>query len=104
MAKTLAEKIAVMQAAEAGKKIECLSRQSSDDKWFWLPNPLWNWQGFDYRVKPEYVQVGKEEMEKLQATIRVYHVASDHGLSEKVDAFRKAARDVANSLKTGDSS
>lgn len=52
MAKTLAEKIAVMQAAERGEEIEVRACGSSD--WH-LPAQYfaWNWRDFDYRVKPK---------------------------------------------------
>lgn len=51
MAKTLAEKIAVMQAAERGEEIET---KFQDDKGIWIKvaNPLWDWYNNDYRVKP----------------------------------------------------
>jgi len=51
MAKTLQEKIAVMQAAAEGKKIEF--RDLVYVAWADCPNPKWNWGYFDYRVKPE---------------------------------------------------
>lgn len=49
--KTLAEKIAVMQAAERGEKIE----SSYDDGLSWnrCPAPTWNWHVNDYRVARE---------------------------------------------------
>lgn len=49
MAKTLAEKIAVMQAAERGEEIEC--KFVWDEPWLFVPTPTWNWDKFDYRVK-----------------------------------------------------
>ena len=52
MAKTLAEKIAVMQAAERGEEIEIRAYGSS--KWHLLAQYFaWNWRDFDYRVKPK---------------------------------------------------
>src|SRR6476659_8126448 len=47
--KTLAEMIAVMQAALDGKPIEC---GSLDNRWPWVLNdkPAWDWGAFDYRV------------------------------------------------------
>lgn len=51
MAKTLAEKIAVMQAAERGEEIEC--KFFWDEPWLFIPTPTWNWDKFDYRVKPK---------------------------------------------------
>lgn len=55
--KTLAEKIAVMQAAAEGKPIEGRFRPNSvtdeERNWEQLTNPNWNWSVWDYRVKPE---------------------------------------------------
>ena len=51
MAKTLAEKIAVMQAAERGEEIE--GRHLWSKSWMNIPTPTWNWDEFDYRVKPK---------------------------------------------------
>lgn len=52
MAKTLAEKIAVMQAAERGEEIEI--RACGCANWH-LPAQdfAWNWRDYDYRVKPK---------------------------------------------------
>lgn len=48
---TTAEMIAVMQAYKDGKSIECADKGGTN--WKKLPNPVWNWDRFDYRVKPE---------------------------------------------------
>lgn len=50
MAKTLQEKIAVMQAAAEGKTIQTRYHSSTAD---WRDcSPLWDWDAYDYRVKP----------------------------------------------------
>lgn len=51
MAKTLAKKIAVMQAAERGEKIEV--RNLNQIQWTRTNYPHWNWVDFDYRVAPK---------------------------------------------------
>lgn len=51
MATTLAEKIAVMQAAERGEEIE--GRYLWNESWMNTPTPAWNWDEFDYRAKPK---------------------------------------------------
>ena len=51
MAKTLSEKIAVMQAAALSEEIEC--RYLWEESWQSVPTPTWNWDKFDYRVKPK---------------------------------------------------
>lgn len=65
--KSLSEKIAVMQAFERGEKIECAevhTKGYSD-----VTIPLWNWDSFDYRVKPKeptkkYMVVGVDAESK----------------------------------------
>lgn len=51
MAKTLAEKIAVMQAAERGEEIQTHYIFGKD--WMDDTKPVWDWSNFDYRVKPK---------------------------------------------------
>lgn len=55
MAKTLAEQIAVMQAAERGEEIEICSiyEENLQANWKKIKFPKWNWVDFDYRVKPK---------------------------------------------------
>ena len=52
--KTLEEKIEVMQAALAGKEIEYFG---STKTWIIATCPCWDWEDFDYRIKPENKQV-----------------------------------------------
>ena len=49
--KTVKEKIEVMTAYEEGRKIE--ARYMQDGDWFNCPEPRWNWDVYDYRVKEE---------------------------------------------------
>jgi hypothetical protein len=46
--KTLAEKIAVMQAAERGEMIQIWD----GGDWVDCPDPTWDWRRCDYRIKP----------------------------------------------------
>jgi hypothetical protein len=55
MTKTLSEKIAVMQAAELGEKIEV--KHFSDVLWKSAPKAIFNWQDYDYRVEPCTIDV-----------------------------------------------
>jgi len=49
--KTLAEKIAVMQAAERGEKIECRLFGTGKSEWVdAVPEPRFDWWNSDYRV------------------------------------------------------
>lgn len=53
------EMIAVMQAFVAGKDIE-FELKGTTDSWRPATRPNWNWELFDYRVKPEWVpEVGQ---------------------------------------------
>jgi len=50
---TTKEMIAVMQAYEEGKKIQCKYLREEEDCWCDCNIPHWNWHVFYYRVKPE---------------------------------------------------
>lgn len=56
--KTLAEMIAVMQAAEQGKAIESAYLASPD--WKIATDPCWNWAAYNYRVALEPKRVPLE--------------------------------------------
>lgn len=47
--KTTKEMIEVMQSFDDGKEIEC------NNGYGWIPmsDPIWNWIGNDYRIKPK---------------------------------------------------
>ena len=55
--KTLAEKIAVMQAFERGEVVETTPRKVGD--WFPTRDPVWDWVAYDYRIaeKPKKVKL-----------------------------------------------
>ena len=63
--KTIQEKIAVMQAFIEGKKIQL--RHFNDSKYYDCTKPGWNWDSYDYRIKPatEYVPFTFEDAEFL---------------------------------------
>jgi hypothetical protein len=52
---TLAEKIAVMQAAERGEKIEW--RPVASAVWGPIIHPTWHWGEYDYRVAPRKLKI-----------------------------------------------
>mgnify|MGYP000997886397 CR=1 FL=1 len=56
---SLAEKIAVMQAAERGEKIESKYIALQCPEAAWCPNskPVWDWINFDYRVAPRTMEI-----------------------------------------------
>lgn len=45
-------RIGVMQAAQSGKEIQCRGC-GVNSCWRTTRHPVWNWDAFDYRVKPE---------------------------------------------------
>lgn len=54
--KTIAEKVAVMQAAERGEPIECRFLRGVgeiDGPWVLVDNPQFDWSHVDYRVAPK---------------------------------------------------
>lgn len=50
---TLEEKISVMTAYSNGKTVQCKAKFLIDDNWDDASNPEWNWDDFEYRIKPE---------------------------------------------------
>lgn len=48
---TTGEMIAVMQAFEDGKEIECMHKDGNI--WLRVEHPVWDWPHCDYRIKPE---------------------------------------------------
>lgn len=61
MAKTLAEKIAVMQHYSSGGKIQYRYAKVSSGRWDESEVPTWNWNAFDYRQKPQPREVWVNE-------------------------------------------
>ena len=48
----LKKMIEIMQHYENGGEVENKEKHSDDAKWI-LACPVWNWDSFDYRIKPE---------------------------------------------------
>lgn len=92
--KTLSEKIAVMQAALEGEKIE-FSFNVLTPEWRETPEPIWNWDDFDYRVAPEDSPCREADKMKGKRCI----------LSERgEDTFRSVARQFdCGGIITGES-
>lgn len=66
------EMIAVMQAYDEGKTIQVRFADYESD-WGPCPKPIWNWNDFEYRIKPEprYLNVycGKAVYTLWQSTL-----------------------------------
>jgi hypothetical protein len=65
MAKTLQEKIAVMQAFAEGKKIQF--QIALQEEWLDTDQPTWDWWARDYRIVPE---------RPIEKAYRIYHIAA----------------------------
>ena len=59
MAKTLKEKIKVMEHYENGGEVECVEK--GNNNWEIVTKPLWNWDDFDYRIKKQKQKVTIEK-------------------------------------------
>ena len=58
----LKEMIKVMQHYEDGRDVEFKRTIEDDTKWEkLLPVPVWNWERFNYRIKPEKQKVTIEK-------------------------------------------
>lgn len=74
---TTKEKIAVMQAYDDGKTV--LYRDKKEYDWYETHDPLWDWDTFDYRVKPDpKLRPYKDAQELLQAQ-------REHGMYIEID-------------------
>ena len=50
----LKKMIEIMQHFDNGREVEFKRTNEDDTKWEkLLPVPVWNWERFDYRIKPE---------------------------------------------------
>ena len=59
MAKTLKEKIKVMEHYENGGEVECVEK--GNNNWEIVTKPLWNWDDFTYRIKEQKQKVTIEK-------------------------------------------
>ena len=67
------DKIAVMQAFEDGKPIECIPRKGC--KWVSIndcipPEPIWDWESCNYRIKP----APASQLDRIKAEYAEYEV------------------------------
>ena len=60
--KKLKEMIEVMKAFDEGKEIECRFIGNDAEQWCKFYTSNWNWEDFDYRIKPEPVYMTCEEI------------------------------------------
>ena len=80
--KTLKEKIEVMQAALDGEEIEVYSARGDD--WVKTNVPVWNWDNYDYRIKPKH----------LEFWVNVHSSGSLIACADKVEADKYNGRTI----------
>lgn len=66
MERTIEEKLEVMKAYLEGKTIQFKNRKKEDDDSWENANPTWDWDLFDYRIKPEESDEPKKLMSYRQ--------------------------------------
>ena len=82
--KTTKEMIEVMQAYLKGEQIE----ESIDQKVWFTCEPIWDWNNFDYRVKPKNSYVPFETADEFLAAQRKHgEVIVDNVSGEKSNAY-----------------
>jgi hypothetical protein len=50
---TTKEMVEVMLAYENGKQIQYRGKHNIRDEWLFCKHPSWNWELYEYRIKPE---------------------------------------------------
>ena len=86
--KTTKEMIEVMQAFERGEKIEVHYSYDHKDYWVSCGTPVWDWNNFDYRVKPKKSYVPFETAEKFLTAYRKHGEFIENKESgEKMNAY-----------------
>ena len=86
--KTTKEMIEVMQAYERGEKIEVCYLYDPKDYWTACGTPIWDWNNFDYRVKPNKKYVPFNMPEEFLAAYRKHGEFIENKESgEKMNAY-----------------
>ena len=86
--KTTKEMIEVMQAYERGEKIEEHYSYDTKDYWISCGTPIWDWNNFDYRVKPKKIYVPFETPEEFLTAYRKHGEFIENKESgEKMNAY-----------------
>ena len=89
MAKDLKEQIETMTHYLNGGEVEFKRTIEDDTKWEkLLPVPVWNWEPFNYRIKPEKQKVTIEKW-LMQSTIDKEYRVIATSLVDKVANFKK---------------
>lgn len=95
----LAEKIKVMQAFERGEEIQYVC--CGYENWCDCTEPFWDWDTFDYRVKPKQQQVWFAVL-KIKATGKLIttNPCSKEEYVDKLKGYRRTAKVVREYMET----
>ena len=86
--KTIKEMIDVMQAYDRGEQIEVNYLYVNKDYWIACGTPIWDWNNFDYRVKPKKSYVPFETAEEFLTAYRKHGEFIENKESgEKMNAY-----------------
>ena len=86
--KTTKEMIDVMQAYDRGEKIEVHYLYDNKDYWISCGTPVWDWNNFDYRVKPKKSYVPFHTPEEFLTAYRKHGEFIENKESgEKMNAY-----------------
>ena len=86
--KTTKEMIEVMQAYDRGEIIEVNYFLASKDNWVACGTPVWDWDNFDYRVKPKKSYVPFDTPEEFFAAQRKHgEFVENKESGEKMNAY-----------------
>ena len=86
--KTIKEMIEVMQAYDRGEQIEVHHSYIHKDYWVACGTPAWDWDNFDYRVKPKKSYVPFDTAEEFLTAYRKHGEFIENKESgEKMNAY-----------------
>ena len=86
--KTTKEKIEVMQAYDRGEQIEVHYLYDHKDYWISCSTPVWDWNNFDYRVKPKKSYVPFHTPEEFLTAYRKHgEFIENKETGEKMNAY-----------------
>lgn len=90
--RTTNEMIEVMKAYSEGKTIEC--KASDCDYWVEVDNIHWNWDSFDYRVKPEPKYVPYASVSEIDRSKWVKDNDGSSGVLYMIDSIDVDCKEV----------
>lgn len=68
----LIEKIETMQHFERGGEVQFNERKNEKETWLTVEKPSWNWEIYDYRIKPKPAEILYEWWYQTSNSPRIY--------------------------------